>query len=95
MSSDTSNSRDLRMETISSAGRSVPRKALIFSGSSRSVLRSGILPLMSTKPETTSPASSSSTSSSARVRARRVFSGSRPFSNLTEDSVFMPRPFSV
>ena len=42
-------------------------------------------------PSTTSPAPSSSTSSQARLTAGSVFIGSRPFSNLADASVRIPR----
>lgn len=87
----TVKSRDFKMETIVSLSTSVPNRALIFSGSRVKTVGWGTKLRMSMTPSTTSPAPSSSTSSQARSTAGRVFIGSRPFSNLADASVRIPR----
>ena len=80
---------------MASASISVPRRALIFSGSSFSVVSSKGFGTTSITPGTTSPAPRSSISSQARSTAFTVFCISRPFSKREEASVRMPRAVAV
>ena len=79
-----------RYASISSFVRSVPRSALMRSGSNGTLEGSLTSLQISTHPPTTSPAPSSSISWHARSIAAFALFGSSPFSNLPDASVRSP-----